>query len=211
MIKIFCGIPIYHAVEPEPFLNFLMFAQYCGIAEKEGKYSVRFCTPGPKCKTVSARNIISKLALAAGADYVLMMDDDIVVPRTILDHLLRRDVDIVSPLFFRSNPPIDPLVYVLDDLKGRVPYYDYPKNAIFEAPGGTGTGVMLIKTKVLKNMEAPIWVGAKDPEIAEDINFCDRALKLGYKTYCDSTIECRQMSLPVAVGSQHYEQERLTQ
>lgn len=208
--KILASVPVYHSVEPQPFLNFLVLSQVTGKAEAEGKYAVRWCVPGPKIKTVIARNTLSQLAITGDADYLLLMDDDMVVPSNMLECLLKRNVDIVSPIFFRSVSPIDPLVYTIDEFGDRVPYYDYPKNALFETPGGNGTGVMLIKTSVLKKMDVPIWRGNIDPEIAEDIEFCDRAKTLGFKTYCDSTVEARQMSLPVAIGSEYYESGRLT-
>lgn len=213
--KILGSVPVYHAVEPEPFLNFLILSQATGRAEKEGRYAVRWCVPGPKQKTVTARNIVSELAMKGDLDYLFLSDDDMVLPRDILDHLLRRDVDIISPLFFRSMPPIDPLVYTFDRFGERVPFYDYPHNAVFETPGGNGTGVMLIKVAVLNALKEsdptrPIWHGKEDPEIAEDVDFCDRARALGFKTWCDSVVEARQMSLPVAIGSPHYEAGRLT-
>jgi hypothetical protein len=210
MIKVLAAVPVYHSVEPEPFLNFTVLSQATGRAEAEGKYSVRWCVPGPKMKTVAARNVASKLAISGGADYLLLMDDDMVVPKDLLDHLLRRNVDIISPIFFRSMPPIDPLVYTLDEEGNRMPYYDYPQSALFETPGGNGTGVMLIKVAVLQAMDDPIWRGLVDQEIAEDIEFCQRARALGFKTWCDSTVEARQMSLPIAIGALHYESERLT-
>ena len=210
MIKMLAGVPVYNAVQPEPFINFLILSQASGIAEKDGRYTVRWCVPGPKLKTVTARNILSKLAIEEGADYLLLMDDDMVVPSNLLDHLLRRNKDVISPIFFRSTPPIDPLVYVLNEFGERTPYYDYPKNALFETTGGNGTGVMLIKTEVLKAMGDPIWRGLVDPEIAEDIEFCVRARELGFTTWCDSTVEARQMSLPIAVGSEVYDSTRLT-
>jgi len=213
MIRVLAAVPTYHAVEPEPFLNFLIFSQTTGIAEAHGKYAVRWCVPGPKIKTVSARNIVSNLAMESESDFLLLIDDDMVVPKDMLARLIMRDVDIISPLFFRANPPIEPLIYTFDKYGDRVPYYDYPKQALFETPGGNGTGVMLIKTSVLRKMERSmdiIWKGLVDPEIAEDVEFCDKAQDLGFKTWCDSTVEVRQMSLPVAIGSAFYESERLT-
>ena len=210
MIKILAGVPCYNSVQPEPFLNFLTFSQRTGIAESNGLYSVRWCVPGPRMKTVTARNILSALAIEGKADYLLLIDDDMVVPKNLLDSLLRRNVPIVSPIFFRATPPIDPLVYDLAPPGYRLPYYDYPKNALFETGGGNGTGVMLIATEVLMAMTDPIWVGSTDPDIGEDIVFCDRARSLGYKSYCDSTIEARQMSSPVAIGAAHYDETRLT-
>lgn len=209
MIKILSGVPVYNGVQPEPFLSFLILSQASGKAEQRGTYELRWCTPGPRGNIVTKRNVLSQLAIHHNADYLLMMDDDMVVPSNLLDNLLRRNVDIVSPLFFRSTPPVDPLIYTLNEFKEITTYYDYPKNAIFET-SANGTGVMLIKTEVLMAMGDPIWRGLADPEIAEDVEFCLRARGLGFKTWCDSTVEVRQMSLPVGVGSEIYEQTRLT-
>lgn len=207
--KVLIGVPSYDSVQPEPFLNFLILSQASGRAEAEGKFATRWCVPGPRVPRVVARNTISQLAIAGGADFVLLVDDDMVLTGDLLEHLLRRDVDIVSPIFFRSTPPIDPLVYTFDDFGDRVPFYDYPKQAIFETPGGNGTGCILIKVEVLRAMDVPIWRG-NESGLAEDIDFCDRAGALGFKTWCDSCVEARQMSLPVAIGSPHYEAGRLT-
>ena len=208
--RILAAVPVYHGVEPEPFLHFLIFSQATGRAESDGRYGVRWCIPGPKIKTVVARNTVSQICLSNELDYLLLIDDDMVVPKNLLDQLLKWDVDIISPIFFRSNPPIDPLVYTFDEFGDRVPMYNYPKNSLFETPGGNGTGVMLIKSSVLIGMDEPIWRGLIDPTVAEDIEFCDRAREKGFKTWCDSTVEAKQMSLPVSVGSQHYEAGRLT-
>ena len=207
--KILGMVPVYSAVQPEPFLNFLILSQYTGKAELEGRYAVRWITPGPKWSVVDARNTASKLVIEEDLDWLFMIDDDMVVPKDILDHLLRRDVDIISPIFFRSAGGIDPLVYTIDRFGDRTPIYDYPKNAIFETPGGNGTGAMLIRGSVLKEMAGitPIWQNRGE---GEDVDFCDRARQRGFKTWCDSTVEVRQMSLPVAIGAAHYEASRLT-
>ena len=208
--KIIATVPCYHAVEPEPFINFLVLSQATGKAEQRGEYSVRWCVPGPKIPTVIARNTASAFVIEYNTDYLLLIDDDMAVPANLLDVLLRRNVDIISPLFFRSSPPFDPLIFEFDEGGNRVPMYNYPKNAVFETPAGSGTGVMLIKARVLRLMGSPYWIGSTDPTMGEDMDFCDRARRLGFRTWCDSSIEARQMSLPIAIGSSHYGRQRLT-
>lgn len=203
------SVPTYQAVQPDPFIHFLTFSQETGKAESAGRYSARWFVPGPKIKTVVARNAASQIAISGGADYLLLIDDDMVVPCNLLDLLLRHDVDIVVPLFFRATPPIEPLIFDIDELGDRIPIYEYPKDALFEVPGGAGTGVMLIKIDVLKAMDVPIWRGSIDPTYAEDIEFCRRAKELGFRVWCDSSTKIGQMSLPVAIGEKHY--KRLTE
>jgi hypothetical protein len=202
--KILIAVPVYHSVQPEPFIRFLIFSQYTGYAETIRKYEVRWCVPGPKMKTIIARNTASHTAIEGGADFLLLIDDDMVVVPGLIDKLLVHDVDIVSPLFFRSTPPIEPLIFDIDELGNYVPIYDYPENALFETPGGSGTGVMLIKTEVLKAMDIPIWGGSAGLPYGEDVEFCKRARELGFRSWCDSSIKIGQMSLPVSVGEQQY-------
>jgi hypothetical protein len=157
---------------------------------------------GPKIKTAVARNQAAYAAIDYKADYLLMIDDDMISQPTVIEALLRHDVDIAVPLFFRATPPIEPLVYDLDELGSPVPILKYPKNALFECPGGAGTGMMLIKTDVLKALQenGPVFNDGGN----EDIEFCAAARKLGYRTWCDSSQAVSQMGLPRAVGISDY-------
>lgn len=204
VIKILATVPVYDAVTPAPYISHLILSQESGKAEAAGKYSLRWCVPGPKAKVVIARNHASQLALSGGADYLLLIDDDMVLPHTMVEKLLAHDVDIVSPLFFRSMPPIEPLCFDVDELGNTMPIMHYPKNALFETPGGSGTGVMLIKRRVLEAMDVPIWKGTIDPTVGEDVFFCRRARALGFKSWCDSSIKVSQMSVPVPVGEKEF-------
>jgi hypothetical protein len=122
----------------------------------------------------------------------------------MLDHLLFNDVDIVVPLFFKANKVIEPLIFDIDGLGNIVPIYDYPKDSLFEVPGGAGTGVMLIKTDVLRAMDEPVWRGSVDPTYSEDIEFCKRARSLGFRVWCNSSVKVGQMNLPIEIGEEHY-------
>ncbi len=208
--RILATVPVYNAVQPQPFISFLIMSQKSGIAEAEGRYAIRWMVPGPKIKTVKGRNMASQTALAGNADMLLLIDDDMVCPADMIERLLVHDVDIVSPLFFKTNEVIEPLVFDHDELGNYVPIYEYPQNALFEAPGGTGTGVMLIKIEVLKAMDIPIWRGSIDPSYGEDVDFCKRARALGFRTWCDSSIKVGQMSVPVAIGENAYRASMLT-
>lgn len=205
--RILATVPVYHAVEPIPYMTHLILSQESGRARERGQYDLRWCVPGPKAKVVVARNMASQICLNSGGDYLLLVDDDMVVPYDMVASLLRHDVDIISPIFFRSMPPIEPLVFDVDELSNTMPIMNYPKNALFETPGGSGTGVMLIKRQVLEVMEVPIWKGSIDPTIGEDVVFCRRARALGFKSWCDSSVKVSQMSVSVPVGEEQYLRE----
>jgi hypothetical protein len=204
MPRILATVPVYNAVAPAPYITHLILSQESGKAEAAGRYSLRWCVPGPKAKVVVARNHSSQICLSGGGDYLLLIDDDMVVPHDMVDQLLRHDVDIISPIFFRSMPPIEPLIFDLDELGNPMPIMDYPADQLFETPGGSGTGVMLIKRKVLEAMEVPIWIGTIDPTVGEDVLFCRRARDLGFRSWCDSSVKVSQMSVAVPVGEKQY-------
>lgn len=209
MHKILACLPVYHAVEPLPFMNFLRLAQEVGNAEAAGRYRLRWMVAGPKVKTHKARNNAARQALADQATHLLFIDDDMCVPAGMLDYLLEHDVDVVSPLFFRCAGDLAPLVFQLDQRGEPEVWEQYPRNQLFEAPGGTGTGVMLIKTDVLAAMEEPWFFYRPDSERSMDVNFCMMAREKGFRTWCDSRLICQQMGLPRAVGEPEWLQQQV--
>ena len=202
--RVLITVPVYHAVEPAPFWHFMGLAQVAGRDEERGLYKARYHVAGPKIKTVNARNMATEVALESFADFVLLVDDDMCVPPDLLTKLLAHDVDIVTPLFFRSTPPIAPLIFDLGSDGTPIPIFNYPDNSLFETPGGAGTGVMLIKTKVFRSMEYPWWRGSVDAEQGEDTFFCKQARARGFKTWCDSSVKVAQMGLNYPIGEPEY-------
>jgi hypothetical protein len=81
---------------------------------------------------------------------------------------------------------------------------NYPVDQLFEAPAGTGTGVMMIKTEVLNAMERPYFFHPRDPSKGMDLTFCRRAREAGFKAYCDSSILVEQMKIPGSVGFEQW-------
>lgn len=204
MIKILVAIPVYSAMQPRPLMSVIMLARHAAMKEADRKYSVRWSIYGPKVKTVTARESASDIAISNNADYLMFIDDDMVVPSDCIDIFLIDSKDIVGGIFFKPSKPIEPLIFRKSDCGEVVPYYDYPRNSLFEVDA-IGTGLLMIKTDVLKQMAKPIWVGSADPSYAEDINFCRRAKESGFSIWCDSRVKASQMSLPLMIGETQYD------
>jgi hypothetical protein len=202
--RILVSVPNYHAVEPYPFIHFLILSQETGRAELEGRYAVCWMVGGPKVKIIPVREGAVRIAQQKGCSHLLQIDDDMVCPQKLIDHLLADDVDIVVPLFFTAGPPIKPLCFESGTNGRPVPIWDYPKKALFECSGGVGTGVMLVKMEVFKAMESPYFRPTLDLTIGEDIDFCRRAMLLGFKCWCDSRILVRQMACQTPIGEEDY-------
>ena len=207
--KVICTVPVYKSVEAVPYMTHLLFAAEVGKAEALGKYKVRWNVGGPGVRIAAVRNSAAMIAIRKQADYLLFIDDDMLVPPNILELLLEPDLPIVSPIFFRSGDDNAPLAY--DIGPGGVGVRnmrDYPVDQLFEAPGGCGTGVMLIKREVLEAIEWPLFYYPPSPMSGMDLEFCRRAREKGFPTYCDSRILVEQMDNPQPVGAKQWQERK---
>lgn len=134
--KVICTVPVYKSVEAVPYMTHLLFAAEVGKAEALGKYKVRWNVGGPGVRIAAVRNSAAMIAIRKQADYLLFIDDDMLVPPNILELLLEPDLPIVSPIFFRSGDDNAPLVYGIGPGGvGVQNMREYPVDQLFEAPG----------------------------------------------------------------------------
>lgn len=143
----------------------------------------------------NARNMLCKEAIETGADRILFLDSDMVFGHDLMEKMEAdmdvHNLDFVSALCFRRVPPITPLIYKkleMEHAKNEI-YLDYPENALFPI-AGAGFGATMISTRLIKDIVntygAPFM--PYPGELGEDLAFCYRANKLGYKMYCDSRL-----------------------
>lgn len=141
----------------------------------------------------SARNIIAMQAIQGDYDYVLWLDSDMVFEPDTLVRLLQDEKDIVTGIYFRRVKPYSPVLYENLEIRQTECIFSgvekYPAE-MFEV-AGAGLGCMLMRTDVLKDIEAtdgPVWF-APIGNVGEDLAFCIRARKLGYKVFCDPSVK----------------------
>lgn len=144
------------------------------------------------------RNLIADWVIK-GYDYLLSVDSDIVLPKDTLTKFLAHDVDIVSGLYIQRKPGQHILeVYENNDQGGvsNIPYGKIKDKGLVPI-GGCGFGCVLIKQSVFKGIPYPHFVyhSALDHAntISEDVDFCAKALKKGFKIYADTAIKCRHI------------------
>ncbi len=144
----------------------------------------------------NSRNSLAFNAIQAEADYVLWLDSDMIFSPDTLEKLIedRDKGDIITGVYYRRVQPYTPVLLdkleITDDKCEWHDYVNYPEDGIFEV-AGCGFGCVLVPTKVLievfneyGNMFAPI------NGVGEDLSFCWRARRLGYKIVCDPSIQC---------------------
>lgn len=159
-----------------------------------------------------ARETMSNEAINLNCDYVLFIDDDMIVPRKLFPALFRHvdRADIIAPLCFQRVHPYKPVLYkikskrndmgnlVLDDVDH---WMDYPPNSVCY-PDAVGFGVVLIKTKVLKKLNRP-WFFS-NTSLGEDIFFCVRARESGFKILADTSIKVGHLGIPKPITELDY-------
>lgn len=205
-MKILIAVPTFENIFPDTYRSIWKL-------DKAG-HDIDFeFVRGYDCAT--ARNKIVKMALDGNYDYVLMVDNDVVVPETALKDMLDEPVDVCLGYYaHRDN----------DNLyRGRVsackysdpnnygfPYINYPLDSEYTGEEmlslrrqgkkkirihGGGMGCALIRTEVFRKLEYPWydWVNYADANqgmLSEDLFFCERCKQAGIPVYTDARAGC---------------------
>jgi len=122
------------------------------------------------------RNMTAKVALENDVDYILFIDDDVLVPIDTLGHLIACDSDIAAGwTLIRGYPYKNMFFKYTDDGKHTLTNWQDPvKNdrGLYDCDA-VGFSCCLIKVDLLKKVEQPYFVTG--PFNTEDIYFCIKA------------------------------------
>ena len=195
--KIGICVPLYNVVPVSFFVNFINRLHEW---KDQNKYDVQIYM---RASTIvdKARNDLVEMALKDNCDYVMFIDSDTIIPKGAVDALLNMNVDIASGLYFSKGKPYLPVARVKE---GDRHFFleDFEFNQILEVQG-VGMGFCLIHTKVFKDLEFPYFklewkkFEGKDYQIAEDLYFCDEAIKKGYKIHLNTGVVCNHFGVEV--------------
>lgn len=167
---------------------------------------------GYDCAT--ARNKIARIAINGGYDYVLMVDNDVVLPKDALVNLLDDPQDVCLGYYahrdtdniYRGRTCVCKLL-TADGVR----YKNYPLEseytaeeiAALKAKGnykvrihGGGMGCAFIKTDVFNRTKYPWydWANYKDGGmLSEDLYFCENCRKNSIQIYTDTRVNCGHM------------------
>lgn len=206
MSKVLIAVPTFENITPDTFKSIYNM--------DKGEHECIFeFVRGYDCAT--ARNNIGKLALAIGADYVMMVDSDVTVPHDALTNMLAHDVDVCSGFYMHRDSSTNAVTDRTCICKLRRPdgwfYFDYPAESewtaaelrekrnngehLIEIHGG-GMGCVLIKTGVFDCVPYPWfkWVDYGNGDmLSEDLFFCESCRNEGIKLYADTRVACGHM------------------
>lgn len=114
----------------------------------------KFFTP-PRMSIDMARNTAAKIALETDSDYLLFIDDDVLIQPYTLPVLLSAKADITAALVIIRGYPFNVMAFKRDE-KGNLPYFNDLPTVDIEIepainPDGNGLGRDAIIKKVLKD------------------------------------------------------------
>ena len=206
-MRILIAVPTYENIMPDTFKG-IYDLDPCGhelIFEFIRGYDV-----------ATARNKIAQKALDLETDYVLMVDNDVVLPKDALKNLTddlkevclgyyaHRDTDNV----YRGRT----CVCKVYDPNG-VKYFNYPLESEYTAEElkelregnnfkvrihGGGMGCAFIKTELFQRLDYPWydWVNYANAHrgmLSEDLFFCEKCRKARIPIYTDTRVGCGHM------------------
>ena len=164
----------------------------------------------------TARNRIAQEAIDENVDYVLMVDNDVVLPEDVIINLLDDPKDVCLGYYahrdtdniYRGRTSVCKL-YQPDGQK----YFNYPLESEYTAAElaemkdngeyklqihGGGMGCALIRTDVFRQLQYPWydWVNYSDEHrgmLSEDLFFCEACKRYDIPIYTDSRVVCGHM------------------
>jgi GT2 family glycosyltransferase len=214
-MKILIAVPTFENITPDTFRSIYNL-------ERGGHECIFEFVRGYDCAT--ARNRIAQMSLDKGVDYVLMVDNDVTLPKDVLISMLNDAKDVCLGYYAHRNA--DNLytgrvsVCRLADHEGNE-FFNYPLESEYTAEEmnnmrsegifkvrihGGGMGCALIKADVFRRISYPWydWVNYADAHrgmLSEDLFFCEQCKREDIPIYTDTRAGCghllRHIQMPV--------------
>lgn len=206
-MRILIAVPTFETIFPDTYQSIW------DMEKGEHECIFRFAR-GYDCAT--ARNHIAQMAIDLNTDYVLMVDNDVTVPKNVLMDMLDDPKDVC--LGYYAHRDADNIfrgrvsVCKLYEPDGKL-YFNYPLESEYtdqemqnlralqqykiQIHGG-GMGCALIKTDIFRKLEYPWydWVNYADGNrgmLSEDLYFCEKCKAAKIPVFTDSRAGCGHM------------------
>ena len=203
-MKILIAVPTFESIYPDTFQSIYEL-------DPNGHELMFRFVRGYDCAT--ARNKIAQTALDLEVDYVLMVDNDVVLPKDALINLTDDLKDVC--LGYYAHRDVDNIyrgrtcVCKLYDSEG-TKYFNYPLESEYSAQElndlrdngtnklqihGGGMGCAFIKADLFLSLNYPWydWVNYGDSNrgmLSEDLFFCELCRKSNIPVYTDTRVGC---------------------
>lgn len=200
-MRILIAVPTFENIYPDTFKSIFEL--------DKGDHEVLFeFVRGYDCAT--ARNSIAQRSINLNADYVLMVDNDVVLPKAALMNLLDDPKDVCLGYYaHRDNDNI----YRGRTSVCKLGWFNYPLESEYTAEElrnlcdsgiykteihGGGMGCALIRTDIFRILGYPWydWVNYADDHrgmLSEDLFFCEKCKNGNIRIYTDTRVGCGHM------------------
>lgn len=193
------GAPIFGNVAPEIVEDWLRFIYHCGRRLTEYEFALAIV---PKKEQFRARNHIVDAAQQMNADWLLMLDDDMIIdpfchsgavgqgaePYRFLERMLKNDKDICGVLYYQRTGSMAPvLMRKIENSKGYRFLRDDEISRGLQRVDVAGGGCLLVKMRVFDRIKHPFF--EPEFEYGTDIQLCRKAADAGFEIWADTSIE----------------------
>lgn len=225
--KVAVAIPTEGHTLPEAYDNHLVNCFRLGGIQERWRYEKRnpryefsWFTAG-RMLTQMAREKLISVAIQSNMDFVVMYDDDMLLPPDMVVRLLEDmeahpEIDVLAPLAFMRSSPHYAVMYSVKegyDPIRKVDYYinqwvvNYPKDKLVECDA-IGMGAVIIRMSMVKKMKAPYFMSTS--ATGEDIFFCVNAKKqANARIFMDTRIKLGHLGDPNLIDEAYWEQYKV--
>ncbi|MEM2904997.1 MAG: hypothetical protein QW587_04580 [Candidatus Bathyarchaeia archaeon] len=156
------------------------------------------------------------MALKEGCEWLFFLDSDVVPGNDVVFRLMSHNIPLVSGLYWRRHPNLEPCMYKLSPEGIPVTFQPHEVGqGILQEAEAAGAGCLLINKIVLEKMAPTVesfeLLNAETKEtmvvhkffeyiikdkvtLSEDVVFFSRAKNLGFKLMVDTGVRCGHLS-----------------
>lgn len=195
-------------VAPEVLGDWMRFAFNCGRHLPQYDFFIGIRT---KAEQFRARNSLVEGAQQVNADWILMIDDDMIIDTNVhigpsdsynfIEKLILRDKDIIGALYHQRVGGCMPVAMYESGERGYRFLRPDEVTRDLQQVDVVGGGVMLVRMNVFDHLPHPYF--APEHEYGTDVQLCRAAKKAGYKIWLDSSIELGHLKTERAIITSH--------
>lgn len=149
------------------------------------------------------RNLAVQVTLDSKADYLLFVDDDVIVPADSLERLIACDADIAAGDVLIRGYPFDHMCFrwTGEDKKVMKALSEYPPHSKIINVDAVGCSLCLIRRELLEKIPSPYFITGVNH--TEDVYFCLKAREFdpGCTIKVDTLLTCGHILWPEYISS----------
>lgn len=171
-MKLFLGINVLEHISARPYLSHLSFMGDC----HKDFPGIQIYTYTPyRCSIDRMRNESARMALEFECDYLMFIDDDVIVESHTLKSLINANADIAMAETYVRGMPFNAMFFTYVD--GKLEHLNEYEHLVDEQGlirvDAVGFSCVLIKCDLLRKLSTPYFVTG--PNFTEDVYFCVKA------------------------------------